>query len=294
MKQYITIDIGNSHIRYGIIGEDGVFLQHNRMLMPGDSAQDIILTVLSLIEELRDACDPEGVCLSTVGLVDPARGVVFYAPEHLAHYAGTDWKRLVESGCSLPCEVERAVNCAALAEYTAGTAADASSFLYLTLGADIDGCVMQEGTPRRGHSLSALSIGYLPLYGSTFETLASTGALTRKVAAIKGMLGLRWDVRRIFYEAEGGDRECIQAIEDLCDVVGRGIATICLIVNPEIIVLGGELMTWHRYLMPLIRSATEKYIIDPVITASPIASASCGEEAAMRGALLHYQRVHQP
>ena len=45
-----------------------------------------------------------------------------------------------------------------------------------------------------------------------------------------------WDGKKIFELAEKGDEVCISAIKEMCDVLGKGLATICYVLNPDTIV----------------------------------------------------------
>ncbi|MBR0091170.1 MAG: ROK family protein [Lachnospiraceae bacterium] len=74
----------------------------------------------------------------------------------------------------------------------------------------------------------------------------------------------------------------------MCEVLGRGIATVCYVINPEIVVLGGSAMAEHRFLMPRIRAAMEKYMIEPLTVNTFIASAAHGYLAGMLGAYYHF------
>ncbi len=50
-----------------------------------------------------------------------------------------------------------------------------------------------------------------------------------------------------FEEAKKGDQICIQAIEEMTDTLGKGIANICYVLNPEIVVLGGGIMAQETF-----------------------------------------------
>ena len=50
-----------------------------------------------------------------------------------------------------------------------------------------------------------------------------------------------------FEEAGRGDRLCIRAIDEMTDVLGRGIANICYVIDPEVVVLGGGIMAQEDF-----------------------------------------------
>ena len=292
-RSYIVIDIGGITIKYGIVDESGSFLKYDFTETPRGGGLALRETIPELVRRLLSQCDAAGICVSTSGLVDPESGLLFYAPESIPHYTYTNWKTELEKTFGIPCEVENDVNCAAIAEYRSGAAKNATSCFLMTVGSHIGGCFLSGGDIWRGHSLAACQVGYLPMYGSLFDSLASTSALVRKVMAKKNNLRLDWTGEQIFTEAMNGDRDCIQAIDEMCDVLGRGIATVCYIVNPEIVVLGGGIMEQHRYIMPRIRQAMEKYLIDQITTTSFVASAVHGSRAGLLGAYYHFRDRHE-
>ena len=290
MKTYFTCDIGPHVIRCGIIDEKAVLTETEEFPLP-QKGSDIPGFLCGYVNGLKARHDISGVCISTIGLVNPENGVVFYAPPALKGYAGCEWKRVMQKACGLNAEAESRVNCMGLAESGSGAAYGASSCLCMLIGTHVGACFTVNGKIFRGHSFSAAQVEYLPMYGSTFGELVSTDALKRKVAAIKGIMNLDWDSTRIFDEARGGDAACVSAVEEFCDITGRGIATVCYILNPETVVIGGSVMSAHRYLIPRIRAAMEKYLIDPLSTGAFIASASHGYEACMIGAYMNYVSV---
>ena len=55
-----------------------------------------------------------------------------------------------------------------------------------------------------------------------------------------------------------GDKICNRAIDEMTDVLGKGIANICYVVNPEVVVLGGGIMAQEAFLKDKIEKAVEK------------------------------------
>ena len=68
---------------------------------------------------------------------------------------------------------------------------------------------------------------------------------------------LRYSEPDIFEEAKKGDELCIRAIDEMADVLGRGIANICYVMNPEVVVLGGGVMAQEEYLRGRIEASSK-------------------------------------
>ena len=67
--------------------------------------------------------------------------------------------------------------------------------------------------------------------GSDFQTLGAASILTKKVAAKKRRPQEEWNGYRIFEAAKQGDTVCLKAIDEMTDVLGKGIANICYVLN---------------------------------------------------------------
>ena len=138
MKKYISIDIGGTAIKYGIIGEDAtVFSRDETPTRAEQGGPAILQRVIDLTEALLQTTTASGICISTAGMVDPVRGEIFYAAPLIPNYAGTCFKQVLETKFGLPCEVENDVNCAGLAEYRSGAAQGSRSMVMLTIGTGI-------------------------------------------------------------------------------------------------------------------------------------------------------------
>ena len=93
-------------------------------------------------------------------------------------------------------------------------------------------------------------------------------------------------------EAKKADVICIRAIDEMVDVLGKGIANICYVLNPEIVVLGGGIMAQEAYLKERIENALHKYLVPSIAAQTKIAFAKYRNDAGMMGAFYHYQSIH--
>ena len=75
----------------------------------------------------------------------------------------------------------------------------------------------------------------------------------------------------------------------MADVLGMGIANICYIMNPEIVVLGGGIMAQQEYLYPKIRAAMDRYLIPYIREKTTLAFAQNQNQAGMLGSFYHFR-----
>ena len=333
MDRFITIDIGGTDIKYGLMeGKTAHFLEKGKR--PTEAwlgGTGIVEKVLEIISSLTSGGEKaDGVCISSAGMVDTGKGRIFYSGPNIPDYAGTEFKTIVEAKTGLPCEIENDVNCAGLSEAVLGAAKGRDSVLCLTVGTGIGGCFVWKGDVYHGHSGSGCEIGYMNLDGGQFERLGAMSVLLRRVAEQKlqestgrnttdedtaggdtadgdaagrnttggdtaalDEMSRIWTGLHIFEAAREGDPICISEIDRMCDILGKGIANICYVLNPEVVVLGGGVMAQKEYLYPRIRSALDRYLIRSIAQETELTMAQQGNDAGMIGAYLHFQKMQR-
>lgn len=321
MKKYVSIDIGGTAIKYGLVNEKGEILESSQMKTEAHKGGPSILEkAVKIVENYVQRETICGICISTAGMVDVEKGEIFYSAPLIPNYAGTKFKETMETKFRIPCEVENDVNCAGLAEHASGAAMGSKASLMLTIGTGIGGCMILNGEVYHGFSGSACEVGYMHMDGSDFQTLGAASILSKKVTEWKraekagktdGIQGSfcengknqkmaeihenercqteEWSGYRIFQEAKKGDELCIRAIDEMADVLGKGIANICYVINPEIVVLGGGIMAQEEYLKERIEKAVVRYLVPSIAEHTKIAFAKHQNHAGMLGAFYHFR-----
>ncbi len=196
----------------------------------------------------------------------------------------------MEKNFSIPCEVENDVNCAGLAEYFAGASKGSSVVLTLTIGTGIGGSIIINDKVFRGFSGSACEVGYMNIMGHKFEQMAASSILVKKVSERRHILDDQLNGKQIFEEAKAGAEDCIEAIDEMVDYLGMGIADICYVLNPEIIILGGGIMAQKEYLYPRIRKSIDKYLISNIASKTKLEFAQQQNKAGMLGAYFNFKQ----
>lgn len=291
MKKYISIDVGGTAIKYGLIDEAGVILERKECPTERQlGGKKILKKVLGIVETYVANEVISGVAVSTAGMVDVKTGEIFYASPLIPGYTGVNYKKEIETRFHLPCEVENDVNCAGLAEFTSGSSKGSHSAIMLTIGTGIGGCLVSEGHVFHGFSNSAFEVGYMKINNEYFEKLAAASVLSEQVAKEKGGTAEEWNGKRIFEAAKNQDEICVRAIENLVDHLAEGIANICYVVNPEKVVLGGGIMAQEEYLSGMINASLNKYLISSIREKTTIAFAYYKNDAGMLGAFYNFMQ----
>ncbi|MEX5397624.1 ROK family protein [Streptococcus sp. ZJ93] len=291
MKKYVAIDIGGTSIKYGLIDEEAHLLVSQEMPTEAHKGGPAILKkVATIVSTYLEEVSLSGICISSAGMVDPDKGEIFYAGPQIPNYAGTQFKKDLEAQFGIPCEIENDVNCAGLAEVVSGSGKGAKVAVCLTVGTGIGGCLLIDSHVFHGFSNSACEVGYLHLPDGAFQGLASTTALVRYVAEAHGDDVKDWNGRRIFQEIQKGNPICVQGVDRMVHYLAKGIANICYVANPEVVILGGGIMGQEAILKPKIEAAVKANLVSSIAEKTKIVFAQHQNTAGMFGAYYHFKQ----
>ncbi|KJZ85163.1 MULTISPECIES: ROK family protein [Clostridium] len=294
MKFYVSIDIGGTSIKHGILDENIKFITSGEIATEAQKGgKNILEKVINIVSEYKKEYNLSGICISTAGMVDCEKGEIIHASDLIPNYTGTQIKKTLEDIFSIPCEVENDVNCAGLAEYFSGSAKGSSISLCLTIGTGIGGSIIINDRVFHGFSGSACEVGYMNMFKGKFEDLGATSILVKKVAKLKNCSENHIDGKLIFEMAKNNDEDCIKAIDEMVDVLGMGIANICYVINPEVVVLGGGIMAQKDYLYDKIRLSLDKYLIPTISSKTKLEFAKNQNKAGMLGAYYNFISIHK-
>ena len=287
MKKYLTFDIGGTMIKYGLVNDQGVIIDHHLMASEAHLGG---LHIISQIENIARAYLADhtlaGIGVSTAGVVDHITGTILHANENIPDYKGINIKQIVEEQFGIACEVENDVACAGLSEIYYGAAQNKEICVCLTIGTGIGCSIIIDHQVFHGANHYAGEVGYMPMNGFLFEELASTRALVRKVSGAKNIEDISGE--KIFESARAGDQICESAIVEMCDNLARGISGICYVINPQAVVLGGGITAQGKYLHDILSEKLDKYLIEPIRRNTKLLFARNGNQAGMLGAYCNF------
>jgi predicted NBD/HSP70 family sugar kinase len=221
-----------------------------------NGAEDPVEVVLGVVER---ACARAGVDVATLralvigspGVVDPRTGDPSLAVNLPAWHEGAlDALRGV---LHKPVVIENDVNLAAMAERAAGAAIGADDFVLVWLGSGLGLATILGGQLHRGTAGAAGEIGYLPVHGAPlpsdirhpasggFQWLAG-GSAVRALAASYGLTAptAAEAVRSAVAHARTPEAASSSFLDDLAHRVAVGVASVCVVLDPGLVVLGGE------------------------------------------------------
>jgi predicted NBD/HSP70 family sugar kinase len=190
----------------------------------------------------------------------------------LPELVGLPIAETVSQDLGRPVAVDNDIKLAALAEQRGGAGRGYSDVVYLQIGHRLSVSIVLNGVIRQGRHRLAGELG--AQRGMRWTRNAQRGQLIWK-SHPTGEAVLR--------AAVGGDADAQAEIEDFCEQIAGRIATVLLVVDPEIVVVrGGPAQDADALLRPL-EAAVEKELVFP--ERPPFVASALGREAVVLGAV---------
>lgn len=305
MKTYgFGVDIGGTTVKMGLFRTDGTLIDKWEIpTRKEDDGAHILPDVAAAIkdkiaEKAIDPSDVQGVGVGVPGPVTP-EGIVrkcvnlgwgiFNVEDTLSGLTGYS----VKAGND--------ANVAALGEMWQGAGKGAKNIVMVTLGTGVGGGVIIDGYIVAGATGAGGEIGHIPVNAQETEVCGcgKTGCLEqyasatgvvrltkRALAASDQPSSLRElpevTAKDTFDAAKAGDQLALDVLEQFGEILGRGLAAIACVVNPEVFVIGGGVSKAGT----IITDVVSKYYVPNTFHACREAQfklAELGNDAGMYG-----------
>jgi len=247
----VGVDFGGTKIEAAALGDDGAFLVRRRIANPRTYEAAIAATVDLIGEVEREAGGQGSVGIGAPGSVSPTTGLIRNANSTWLN--GQRFREDLETALGRPVRLENDANCLALSEAVDGAAAGARSVFAVIIGTGCGGGVAVDGRLLAGASGIAGEWGHTPLpwpeggdetpgpacwcgLKGCLETWISGSGLARDHAS---RAGGRLTAEEIVAAARLGDGPAHESLERYLSRLGRGLAMICNILDPDVFVVGG-------------------------------------------------------
>ncbi|WP_219949971.1 ROK family protein [Salinibacterium sp. M195] len=241
----VAVDLGGTALKGSLVSATGETVATRTQATP---AEGIIEALLALIAELMDDASRYSrrvvaAAVVTPGMVDELAGVVTYA-------SNLNWRNVpllaeLQSKLNIPVAVGHDVRAAGLAESRLGAAKGIEDFTLIPIGTGMAAALVSATGPIRGALGAAGEIGHIPIVQGgelctcgqrgCLEVYVSGAGVARRYAARAGRtLSSRDIVARL-----GTDPDADAVWDDATRALAQGLATVTLLLDPGVIVLGG-------------------------------------------------------
>jgi len=246
----IGIDLGGTKIEAIALLPSGEEIARRRVSTPRDYAASVD-AIAALVEDLERGAGREGsVGVGIPGAVVPRTGLVKNA--NSVWLNGRPLGRDLETRLGRPVRLMNDANCFALSEATDGAAAGAHVVFGVILGTGVGGGIVVDGRCLDGANLIAGEWGHNPLPWPTRDELPGPPCYCGKRGCVETWLSGPAFERdyaerasrplsspEIVRAAERGDPEAASALARYHDRLGRALASLINVLDPDVVVLGG-------------------------------------------------------
>lgn len=309
MTWVVGVDLGGTQLRAALADSAGRIYAEVRV--PTEAAEGphaVIDRIVTCVDKVR-ASLPAGESLLGIGIgapgpLDPETGVVFMMP-NLPGWQNIPLRDILSERTGSPVELGNDANVAALGEWRFGGGKGKRNVVYITISTGIGGGVIEQERLVLGSQGAGAELGHMIINVEgwlSWEDMASGTALGGAAAA-----AMRADTNTLLHTmatpetvraahvsqaAQAGDALAQRLMDREAELLGVGLVTTLHMFSPEIILLGGSVVTANPWLLNRARDVVKQRTIAQVYRDVPIEVAQLGDQVGVLGAvaLLLYQR----
>ena len=305
IQQLLGIDIGGTKcaVIFGI-DTDGVISIADKVRF--DTA-DVQTTIGRILSELKgmcarhslDASNTRGIGISCGGPLDSRKGIVM-SPPNLPGWDNIPIVKLVEDATGIPASLQNDANACALAEWKYGAGRGTRNMVFLTFGTGLGAGLVLDGRLYSGTNDNAGELGHIRLsefgpvgYGKagSVEGFASGGGIAQLAASAvkeKLMMGQKvaWcpdgdlsaiTARTVAEAAKAGDELAKSVYRTSATYLGRALAMVIDMLNPEVIAIGSIFVRAEELIRPFMQAAIERDALPGAAAVCKVKPAELGE-----------------
>lgn len=194
-----------------------------------------------------------------------------------------------------PVWVRSGVQTMTMGELKSGAGTDVEDMIFVKLGRSIGAGVISQGVLHRGAQGAAGLIGYTSVDGKSLEAIAGSDAIVREARQaadsgrspyLAGVLARAGDVTvsDAGHGAQLGDSFCVELLARSGRAVGEALAPLTNLLNPSLIVLGGNVAQTGDILLAAVREAVYRQSHPLVTRDLRILRSQMGGSAGLVGA----------
>jgi predicted NBD/HSP70 family sugar kinase len=298
------IAFGDRDIRVAVSDGGMQVLGRQRMPLPADHhADEGMERAARLLSDIVERAGARMSDLTAVGFglpapVDSVTGEVG-SEAILPGWRGVPVAEAMEARLRAPVRLDNTANLAALGELRSGALRGVGTGCYIKASYGVGAGLIINGTLFRGSAGTAGEIGHLTIDENgpicrcgnrgCLDTFVGSRALLDALAVSHGQLTLR----DVLTRTAEGDPGCRRVVADAGRHIGVAAAGLVNLLNPEVIVLGGQLARVGEVVLGPLREAIERCAIPSAGASVEVVGGELGEEAELVGALSVAAQLHR-
>ncbi|WP_419853414.1 ROK family protein [Candidatus Poriferisodalis sp.] len=288
---HIGFDVGGTKI-FGVVTDHAGAVQRTLREPTPAGAAPLLDALAAMAERLGAGSRPASVGVGMAGLIT-LDGRVTVSP-NLVDVDGADVGSGLSDRLDMSVFLDNDVNCAARWEMSAGAARGVRNGVMVSLGTGIGGAFMLNGEVLRGSGGLAGEPGHMIVEAGgrlcacgrrgCWEMYASGSALDRMAVE---RLGEGISSRAVTAAAREGNAAALDVLDEFTYWLALGISNLCILTDPEMVVIGGGLSEDWDLLAPSTDEHVTALLIGRSAESRPrIVASEAGELSAALGAAL--------
>lgn len=283
MTNTIGIDVGGTKVLGGVVTETGEILKTARRETPREGGRALTQTIADVALELSNEFPVDSIGVSAAGFISSDRQTILATP-NIAGWNGVNLDQELTQIIGKRIVLENDANAAAWGEFKFGAGRGRQDLMLLTLGTGVGGGLILGGALFRGAFGIGAELGHLRLVpdghlcgcgirgcleqyasGSALmrharEAISASPDLARNLLArgdgtLEGLKG-----HHITEAAREDDPVALAAFNTMANYLGAGIASLCAVIDPSCIVLGGGVIDAGEIFLGPTREAALRLI----------------------------------
>lgn len=305
-KIYVGVDMGGTNIKVGLCDENGQLLQTFEGPTGSDGSEAVLTRIADYVRKIVADSPYEweqvaGIGAGIAGFMDIPEGFVKLSPN--LGWRNVPVKKTLEAKLGKPVSIDNDANVAALGEAWSGAGAGIPNVVCYTLGTGVGGGIIINGKIYQGSTGMAGELGHMAIVPDLeaincgcgqvgcLETVSSATGIIRMAndAVVRGdktTLSLIENItaKDVFDAAKSGDEASLRIVNRAAYYLGRSMAFLAVVVNPQRFVVGGGVSKAGDILFDPIREIFKKYTPEAAQEGVDIVPAKLGNDAGIVGA----------
>jgi len=263
MEEWVVgIDLGATKIALGLIDPQNRVVARQRVpTAPLDGPDAAVARMAQAIDALKGTL-PAGANLSGVGICSPGpldhRTGMLLDPPNLTGWINVPLRQMLVDRLGLPVTLEHDAKAAALGEYHYGAGRGERDMVYIVVGTGVGSALILDGKVHRGRNNSAGEVGHItirtagdvcscgnvgcvesftagPAIARTYRRMLAATAAPGQAESIEAIT-----TENIVERARSGETLAVQVLADAGEALGTAVATLAMILDVELYVIGSS------------------------------------------------------
>ncbi len=310
-KPVIGVDVGGTKILASVVMPTGEILsRYKKKTQSKKSDSDVLSRIFDCIHGAADEAEMPLDAMAAVGIgapgaLNPVTGVIHLAPN--LGWKNMPLKQILEDRLALPVFLNNDVNVGVIGEHRMGSGVGMENIFGMFIGTGIGGGLILDDRLYQGSHFMAGEVGHIPVVENgplcgcgrrgCLEAVAGRLGIVRQIEALvrKGrksslMDEAKGDIAKVKSRMlskawQNGDPVATKVLKSAAGYIGRAVATVVSILNPDAVILGGGIIeALDERFVNLIRKSAAAHAFPAMIEDTKILPAILGDDAVTVGA----------